>query len=155
VANVTSSLQNDVIEMRASIEQLKMNIDDLKSKGGNQSASPSSPLSMPTTSQSNAKEDRIRDEKMVERESSFEKKFEKFEKDFNEKHRTMADNLKQQLESLRVDILRDVSRDFVVRTDNGTDVMKSVYSVIHSIGDGLKRTSAKQRADGGTLVRCT
>ena len=141
MANVTSSLQNDVIEMRASIEQLKNNVDELKSKGGNSSV------------QSHAQEDRMREEKMVERETSFEKKFEKFEKNFYEKHRLAADNLKQQLETLRVEILRDVSRDFVVKTDNGTDVMKSVYSVIHSIGVGLKSTSAKQRADGGTLVR--
>ena len=85
------------------------------------------------------------------------KRFEKFEKDFHEKQKTMFDDFKRQIDTLRVEIsasvLREVGRDFAAKTDNGTDVMKSVYSVIHSIGDGLKRTNAKQRAEGGTIAK--
>ncbi len=62
---------------------------------------------------------RLSEEKLMEREKTFERKFEKFEKDLQEKQRVSFNNLKQELETMRVEIsssiLRDVSRDFVAK----------------------------------------
>ena len=133
-------------EMKASIDQLKSNLEDLKLKSQN-------------FVEKNGKNDSaiVKQEVEEEREINFDKKLEKFEKDLAEKHRQMMEESRQEFEVLKSDIsnsiFRNVSKDFAAKTDNGTDVMKSVYSVIRSIGDGLKRTSAKQRIDGGTIAR--
>jgi F0F1-type ATP synthase membrane subunit b/b' len=133
--------------MKASIDQLKTSLEDLKLKS--QPVGDKKPQDESTTvNQENADE---------EKEVNFERKFQKFEKDLTEEHRQLIDESRKLFETLKSDISNsiflNVSQDVAAKTDNGTDVMKAVYSVIRSIGDGLKRTSAKQRIDGGTISR--
>ncbi len=81
--------------------------NEIKTKGGNEMFENSSSTG------------RLSEEKLMEREKTFERKFEKFEKDLQEKQRVSFNNLKQELETMRVEIsssiLRDVSRDFVAK----------------------------------------
>lgn len=134
--------------MKSSIDQLKTSLEDLKLKS--QPAGDKKPQNESTT----VNQDTAADE---EKEINFERKFQKFEKDLTEEHRQLIDESRKLFETLKSDISNsiflNVSQDVAAKTDNGTDVMKAVYSVIRSIGDGLKRTSAKQRIDGGTISR--
>ena len=131
--------------MKASIDQLKTSLEDLKLKS--QPAGDKKPQNESTTVNQDSEEKEI----------NFERKFQKFEKDLTEEHRQLMDESRKLFETLKSDISNsiflNVSQDVAAKTDNGTDVMKAVYSVIRSIGDGLKRTSAKQRIDGGTISR--
>ncbi len=131
--------------MKSSIDQLKTSLEDLKLKS--QPAGDKKPQNESTTVNQDSEEKEI----------NFERKFQKFEKDLTEEHRQLIDESRKLFETLKSDISNsiflNVSQDVAAKTDNGTDVMKAVYSVIRSIGDGLKRTSAKQRIDGGTISR--
>jgi signal recognition particle GTPase len=84
-------------------------------------------------------------------------KLEKIENEIREKQKYFEDETNQKFTELKGDIsnaiFRNISRDFAAKTDNGTDVMKSVYSVIHSLGEGLKRMNGKQRIDSGAISR--
>ena len=141
VANASdpTSRETEVSEMKATIEQIKNDLETLKSIKTNET-----PVSVVETNSS-----KIMDERKM-----FEKNLiDKLKKMSDEMSRTFSERFDRATSDISDAIFRNVSRDFAAKTDNGTDVMKGVYSVIHSLGEGLKRSNGKQRMDGAAINR--
>ena len=144
----SSSQLNEMLDLKTSFQELKNNWrKDLANVKNEKSKNNSSNF------ESNLEEN-LAEEKTNQK---FAQKVEKIENEMKEKQKLFEDETRKQFSELKENIsnaiFRNISADFAAKTDNGTDVMKSVYSLIHSLGEGLKRTSGKQRIDGGAITR--
>jgi hypothetical protein len=125
--------------MKTTIEQIKNELETLKNIKTTEI-----PLSVVETNSS----------KMIDERKKFEKNLnDKLKKVTDDMSRTFSERFDRVKNDISDAIFRNISKDFAAKTDNGTDVMKGVYSVIHSLGEGLKRTNGKQRVDGASINR--